>query len=61
MMTRGIGSIPMAMRTGNLMKTVACTRFARINDLPIKESNPKYHWPLGRRPEGHVGLSDLGL
>ena len=36
-------------------------RFASINDLPIQESDRKYHWPLGRRPDGHPGLSDLGL
>lgn len=36
-------------------------RFASINDLPIKESDRKYHWPLGRRPDDHPGLSDLGL
>ncbi len=36
-------------------------RFASINDLPIKESDRKYRWPLGRRPEDHPGLSDLGL
>ena len=36
-------------------------RFASINDLPIKESERKYHWPLGRRPDAHPGLSDLGL
>jgi uncharacterized protein len=36
-------------------------RFASINDLTIKESERKYHWPLGRRPDGHPGLSDLGL
>src|SRR5256886_10662790 len=36
-------------------------RYACINDLPIKESDRKYHWPLGRRPDGHPGLSDLGL
>ena len=36
-------------------------RFASINDLPIKESDRKYHWPLGRRPDAHPGLSDLGL
>jgi nuclear transport factor 2 (NTF2) superfamily protein len=36
-------------------------RFASINDLPIKESERKYHWPLGRRPDGHPGLTDLGL
>src|ERR1700676_181402 len=36
-------------------------RLACINDLPIKESERKYHWPLCRRPDNHPGLSDLGL
>jgi uncharacterized protein len=36
-------------------------RIASINDLPIAEGDRKYHWPLGPRPEGHAGLSDLGL
>ena len=36
-------------------------RFASINDLPIKEADRKYCWPLGPRPAGHPGLSDLGL
>ncbi|GAA5176550.1 nuclear transport factor 2 family protein [Niveibacterium umoris] len=36
-------------------------RFASINDLPIAESERKYHWPQGRRPDDHPGLSDLGL
>ena len=36
-------------------------RIASINDLPIKETDRKYRWPLGPRPEGHPGLSDLGL
>ena len=36
-------------------------RIASINDLPIKESQRKYYWPLGPRPGGHPGLSDLGL
>ena len=36
-------------------------RFASINDLPIKESDRKYHWPQGRRPDDHPSLSDLGL
>ena len=36
-------------------------RFASINDLPIAESDRKYHWPLGRRPDDHPGLGDLGL
>ena len=36
-------------------------RFASINDLPITEADRKYRWPLGRRPDDHPGLSDLGL
>jgi nuclear transport factor 2 (NTF2) superfamily protein len=36
-------------------------RFASINDLPIKESDRQFFWPLGRRPDDHPGLSDLGL
>lgn len=36
-------------------------RIASINDLPIGESERKYHWPLGRRPDDHPGLSELGL
>ena len=36
-------------------------RFASINDLPISEADRKYRWPLGRRPDDHPGLSDLGL
>ena len=36
-------------------------RMASINDLPIKESERKYHWPLGRRPDDHPSLSELGL
>ena len=36
-------------------------RFASINDLPIKPEDRLFHWPLGRRPDDHPGLSDLGL
>lgn len=36
-------------------------RFASINDMPIGESERKFHWPLGRRPDDHPGLTDLGL
>jgi nuclear transport factor 2 (NTF2) superfamily protein len=36
-------------------------RIASINDLPIAEADRKYHWPLGRRPDDHPSLSDLGL
>lgn len=37
-------------------------RYASINDLPIKESDRKFHWDRGtRRPADHPGLSDLGL
>ena len=36
-------------------------RLASINDLPLNESERKYHWALGRRPDDHPGLTDLGL
>jgi nuclear transport factor 2 (NTF2) superfamily protein len=36
-------------------------RHASINDLPISEGDRKYRWPLGRRPDGHPGLSELGF
>jgi uncharacterized protein len=36
-------------------------RFASINDLPIAAADRKFHWPLGRRPDDHPGLSELGL
>ena len=36
-------------------------RIASINDLPIRENERKYHWPIGRRPDDHPGLSELGL
>jgi nuclear transport factor 2 (NTF2) superfamily protein len=36
-------------------------RIARINDLPVRASERKYHWPLGRRLDDHPSLSELGL
>jgi nuclear transport factor 2 (NTF2) superfamily protein len=36
-------------------------RHASINDLPIAEGERKFRWPLGRRPDGHAGLSELDL
>ena len=36
-------------------------RHASINDLPIAEAERKFHWPQGRRPDDHPGLSELGL
>ena len=36
-------------------------RYASINDLPIAAAHRKFHWPLGRRPDDHPGLSELGL
>lgn len=36
-------------------------RIASINDLPIAHADRKFHWPLGRRPDDHPGLSELGL
>ncbi|HYZ84000.1 MAG TPA: nuclear transport factor 2 family protein [Bryobacteraceae bacterium] len=42
---------------GGLMRL----RFASINDLPIREADRKYQWPLGRRPDDHAGLTELGF
>ena len=36
-------------------------RYASINDLAITAAERKYHWPQGRRPDDHPGLSELGL
>ena len=36
-------------------------RLASINDLPIRPEDRRFHWPLGRRPDEHPGLSALGL
>src|SRR5688572_2303882 len=36
-------------------------RHASINDLPIDATERKYHWPQGRRPDDHPGLTELGL
>jgi nuclear transport factor 2 (NTF2) superfamily protein len=36
-------------------------RHASINDLAIQESERLFHWSIGRRPDGHPELSDLGL
>ena len=37
------------------------SRHASINDLAINDDERKFHWPLGRRPNDHLGLCDLGL
>jgi len=36
-------------------------RHASINDVEISEDKRLFHWPLGRRPDDHPGLTDLGL
>ncbi len=36
-------------------------RLACINDAPIHEADRRFQWPLGRRPDDHAGLSDLGF
>ncbi|MGO4440466.1 nuclear transport factor 2 family protein [Rhizobium sp. RAF56] len=36
-------------------------RIASINDAPIRETDRRYHWALGRRPDDHPGLSELGF
>ena len=36
-------------------------RLASINEHPIAEADRKFHWPLGRRPDDHPGLTELGF
>ena len=36
-------------------------RHASINDQPIDPGQRLFHWPLGRRPDDHPGLTELGL
>ena len=38
-----------------------CRREASINDVSIEEHERKFHWPLGRRPDDHPGLTEMGL
>ncbi len=54
---RSYGNENWEFRDDGLMEV----RLASINDLPIKEAERKYRWILGRRPDDHPGLSDLGL
>lgn len=54
---RSFGNENWEFDEGGLMQR----RIASINDLPITEADRKYRWPLGRRPDDHPGLSDLGL
>jgi uncharacterized protein len=54
---RSYGNENWEFREDGLMRI----RLASINDLPIKESERKYRWISGRRPDDHPALSDLGL
>src|ERR1700744_3792505 len=42
-------------------KGLMAHRHASINEMPIRETDRLFRWPLGRRPDDHPGLSDLGL
>ncbi|OYW37929.1 MAG: hypothetical protein B7Z35_08460 [Hydrogenophilales bacterium 12-61-10] len=55
--TRSYGNENWAFNAHGLM----LRRYASINDLPITEAERMFFWPLGRRPDDHPGLSDLGL
>ena len=54
---RSYGNENWEFDAGGLMRR----RIASINNLPIAETDRKFLWPLGRRPDDHPGLSDLGL
>jgi hypothetical protein len=56
------GSAAMATKIGEFAANgLMQRRIASINDLPIAEGDRLFHWPQGRRPDDHPGLSDLGL
>jgi hypothetical protein len=60
----GLDGLRIRVRPRTTLPSTAAPRnreIASINDLPIKESERKYHWPLGRRPDSHPSLSELGL
>lgn len=54
---RAYGNENWEFETDGLMRT----RHASINELPISEPQRKFNWPLGRRPDEHPSLTDLGL
>ena len=55
--SRAYGSEQREFDANGLMRR----REASINDVPIEEGERKFDWPLGRRPDDHASLSDLGL
>ncbi|HEY9235324.1 MAG TPA: nuclear transport factor 2 family protein [Phenylobacterium sp.] len=54
---RSYGNENWEFGTNGLMQN----RFACINDAPIAEADRRFHWPLGRRPDDHPGLSSYGF
>ena len=54
---RSYGNENWAFDANGLMRR----RVASINDLPIRDTDRMFHWPLGRRPDDHPGLGELGL
>lgn len=54
---RSYGNENWAFEASGLM----ARRYASINDLPIDVDERLFHWPAGRRPDEHPGLSELGL
>ncbi len=55
--TRSYGNENWEFHESGLMRK----RHASINDLPIQDSQRLFHWPIGRRPDEHPGLTELGL
>lgn len=54
---RSFGNENWEFDDGGLMRK----RYASINDLPIRTDDRRFHWPLGRRPDDHPGLGDIGF
>lgn len=54
---RSFGNENWEFDDGGLMRK----RYACINDLPIRTDDRRFLWPLGRRPDDHPGLGELGF
>jgi nuclear transport factor 2 (NTF2) superfamily protein len=58
---RAPGRVRTATSSGSSTRGLMRRREASINDVPIDEADRLFHWPLGRRPDDHPGLTALGL
>jgi nuclear transport factor 2 (NTF2) superfamily protein len=62
MTTPGTGFVPLGNENWEFdAQGLMMARHASINDVPIREEDRKFRWPLGRRPDDHPALSSFGF